>query len=803
MPDVPPIGPPPPVGKAKEEPADGRSAAEKPADGGSSARDQSELEGLFTPSTGRQRDETIADPTTVSSEPATTGRARTTRKRRPTKSEARQLNPASRLTRVTSSAQQPPSTTNVRLLPGRLVPGSRYRIVRWLGEGGMGVVYEAEHVDIDRRVALKILRVDASLDPTLAQRFRDEARSASRIGSEHIVEIYDFGELPDGRLMFAMELLHGHSLVEELDNCPIDSARLIAILRQACKGLVAAHAAGIVHRDIKPENILLTEKEGRQDHIRIVDFGVARILSGPDDQETTAAGTPHYMAPEQCTGMPYDGRLDMYALACTAYELLVGDPPFMEQDVEAILHAHLDQEAVPPSQTESKVDIHPALEAVLLRCLAKRKEDRFADMNDLEAALCEAQIEAGIETAWDDLPLPEVEPDRRERLLRDMPSPEDAVGADRQRRWMWPSVAAVSLLTAGVLGFTLLSAPDPTDSEATEVDNLTNAARAAAARAYWVYPPVSEPEGDTAYRKVRSLEKVEGAAAEVAEERATALREEFATTLIRLGDRYWDREGGRAFSSDYYAQALIFDPDDELARERAPLLPGELADLRRKAETGGFNPRELEAARPLVPMAAESDKEVLEGLQKLHAESEGTLLSRDAHIEDLIRGSGAKPRRRRKKPEPEAAPEPAPPPAPPEPEVTEPSEPEEKAARRRDPKAAAELVKKARAARRAGRAKVAERLFHQALAQDNRSGAALIGLSDLYFDRSAHQKAVHFAEKAVAAVPRRASYRIKLGDAYFKILRYPDARRAYERAKQLGAKEADQRLEKLRSKLGK
>jgi len=782
------------VGKAEGEPEDGQSPG----------LDESELEGLFRPPVARTRDETIVDPTTVSSKSRARDSAHTTRKQQTTKSEARQMNPASRLTRVTSSAQQPPSTTNVRLLPGRLVPGSRYRIVRWLGEGGMGVVYEAEHVDIDRRVALKILRVDASLDPTLAQRFRDEARSASRIGSEHIVEIYDFGELPDGRLMFAMELLHGHSLVEELDNCPIDQGRLIAILRQACKGLAAAHAAGIVHRDIKPENILLTEKDGRADHIRIVDFGVARILSGPDDQETTAAGTPHYMAPEQCTGMPYDGRLDMYALACTAYELLVGDPPFMEHDVEAILHAHLDQEPVPPSQTEARVAIHPALEAVLLRCLAKRKEDRFADMKDLEAALCEAQIAAGIETAWDDLALPEVEPDRRERLLRDMPNPEDAVAADRQRRWLWPAIAGASLVTAGVLAFTLMSVPDATDGEATEVEDLTNEARAAAARAYWVYPPVDDPQGDTAYRKVRALEDVEGAASEVADERAATLREEFATTLIRLGDRYWDREGGRAFSSDYYAQALIFDPTDELARERAPLLPGELADLRRKAETGGFNPRELEAARPLVPMAAESDEEVIEGLQKLHAESDGTLLSRDAHIEDLIRGSGVKPhRKRKKKPEPEVTPKSEVPPAQPEPEVKEQPEPEEKATRKRDPKAAAELVRKALAARRAGQVNEAERLFHQALAQDNRSGAALIGLSDLYFDRSAHQKAVHFAEKAVAAVPRRASYRIKLGDAYFKILRYEDARSAYERAKELGHQDAEQRLEKLRSKLGK
>jgi serine/threonine protein kinase len=112
----------------------------------------------------------------------------------------------------------------VRLLPGRRVPGTRYRLVRWLGEGGMGVVYEAEHEDIERRVALKILRIEASEDPHQAAQFREEARAASRIGSPNIVEIFDFGELPDGRLMFAMELLNGHGLDTELDRCPIDQA---------------------------------------------------------------------------------------------------------------------------------------------------------------------------------------------------------------------------------------------------------------------------------------------------------------------------------------------------------------------------------------------------------------------------------------------------------------------------------------------------------------------------------------------------------------------------------------------------
>ncbi|MCA9317887.1 MAG: protein kinase, partial [Planctomycetes bacterium] len=131
----------------------------------------------------------------------------------------------------------------IRLVPGRVVPGTRYRITRWLGEGGMGVVYEAEHIDIDRKVALKILRFDLSQEPKMAQVFRDEARAASRVGSKNIVEIFDFGELSDGRLFFCMELLAGEDLVPASEESWIPPARLIPILRQICKGLRAAHQA--------------------------------------------------------------------------------------------------------------------------------------------------------------------------------------------------------------------------------------------------------------------------------------------------------------------------------------------------------------------------------------------------------------------------------------------------------------------------------------------------------------------------------------------------------------------------------
>src|SRR5690606_37744118 len=154
----------------------------------------------------------------------------------------------------------------IKLMAGKPIPGTRYKLLRWLGEGGMGVVYEAEHIDIERRVALKILRSELSLRSDTAQVFRDEARAAARAGSKNIVEIFDFGELPDGRLFFCMELLNGIDLAS-LAEGELDLGRLIAVLRQVCKGLGAAHKAGIVHRDIKPENIILVQHEGRRDMV--------------------------------------------------------------------------------------------------------------------------------------------------------------------------------------------------------------------------------------------------------------------------------------------------------------------------------------------------------------------------------------------------------------------------------------------------------------------------------------------------------------------------------------------------------
>jgi hypothetical protein len=721
------------------------------------------------------------------------------------------------------------ATSTVRLAPGRRVPGTRYRIVRWLGEGGMGVIYEVEHLDLQRRLALKVLREEASHSPGAAAELRREARTASQIGSAYIVEVFDLGTLPDGRLFVALELVDGQDLFEDVANGPMPIDRLIAVLRQMCKGLHAAHTAGILHRDVKPENVLLGRRNGRPDAVKLVDFGVARVMNSAR-VETHAVGTPVYMAPECWTGEETDHRVDIYGVGITAYELLAGLPP-RDGDTRDVMMFHLDGEPPPLAEKRPGLVVPREIEAIIMKCLAKKPEDRYADMADLEAAVCEAQIALGIETPWDDLPLPEVDDKRRDRLLRQMPSHELVAMAKARHRW-WLGAMLGAVLALGSVGlYALLSDAEPTAEEQSVVTELAHEAQAAAARAYYVYPPQHADE-ETAYRRVLELERLDGAPADLGREKAEELRQEFADTLVRLGDRYWERDGGRVFAVDYYAQALVFDAQHPRASERSPLTLAELAELRRKASNLDFTVDEREAVTPLLLLAQDDEQEALSALQAYFAEDQAASLSRDASVERLLRSSGRRPEVGRRKgttehpeaellasvdaeaeeevrpievlDEPEVAqvePEPAPDPIAEETAI-EPEPGPSADAPKEDAAGAAQLVKEARAAARAGHKAKAESLFHQALAKNGRSSEALIGLSNLSFEQANYYRAMGYAAKAVKRSPKTASYRILLGDAYFKLLRYGDARQQYDWAKRLGHPAAARRLEKVDKKLG-
>ncbi|HFE45552.1 MAG TPA: serine/threonine protein kinase [Nannocystis exedens] len=725
-----------------------------------------------------------------------------------------------RFTRAPSSARADGGRPQVRLLPGRQVPNTRYRLVRWLGEGGMGVVYEAEHEDIERRIALKILRREASDDPEQAARFREEARAASKIGSPNIVQIFDFGELPDGRLMFFMELLAGTGLDAEIETAPMDQSRLIAVLRQVCKGLAAAHDCGIVHRDIKPDNIILVSEGGRQDIAKIVDFGIATMLTA-GNSSAPAAGTPQYMAPEQILGSAVDGRLDLYSLGCMAYELLTGHPPFHEGGVEELLEQQLTSQPTPLQDLVAPEDLHPALATVIMRCLAKQPEQRYSDARDLEAALCEAQIVAGLRTQWDDLPIPDVDPDRKALLISKMPSLVEPVD-DRRRRWLWPLLVFVGMVLAASIAVVATREGPPKPGEEEAVLERERLALEAGARGNWVYPP-TPGSNDTSYMHILVLESLEGPIAELGRDKGHELRGKFFDSLLALGDKWWDREE-HSFAADAYSQAAVFAYDRDLAiilpdeegakraKDRSGMTRGGMSGFLKDASKGSFTEGEVFGAQ-VVATLAEPDNEVREEKLKTLAKKPGKHALSATQLNRLTKF--AKTNDLEKKPESKKPPvgdnvgeEPT------ESAGEEPSDSgssdrnpnnngvSNPKASKRNPKQSRKLSSKAAAALAAGQRKKAEGLFHQALSFDNRNAAALIGLSDIHFDRSNYQQAVQFATKAVQAAPKKASYRIRLGDAYFKLLRYQDALREYRAAKKLGSKGASDRISKVEARLG-
>jgi serine/threonine protein kinase len=270
----------------------------------------------------------------------------------------------------------------------------RYRIVRKVGEGGMGAVYQAEHALIEKRIALKILFQDLTRRPDLVARFLQEAKSASRIGQENVIDISDFGQTADGLVYIAMEFLDGQDLGRLLrTERSLPWPRAQAILTQIAKALRAAHAHGIIHRDMKPENVYLIQREGRPDFVKVLDFGIAKVVSADDNdgprltQTGMIFGTPEYMSPEQAQGHPPDHRLDVYAVGCIMYQLLTGSVPFSADSFMGILTKHLIEPPVPPRQRRPDLDIPADVEAICLRALEKDREKRWPDMDAFYRAL--------------------------------------------------------------------------------------------------------------------------------------------------------------------------------------------------------------------------------------------------------------------------------------------------------------------------------------------------------------------------------------------------------------------------------
>ncbi len=265
----------------------------------------------------------------------------------------------------------------------------RYVIQKVLGEGGMGVVYLARHALIDKLVALKALRSDLSSDKEITTRFLNEAQAASRIGSPHIVDISDFGVLPGGSAYFVMEYLRGESLADRQARLGVFSVRgTIHIGKQVAQALAAAHDAGIVHRDMKPDNVMLIDRGGDPDFVKVLDFGIAKVNSQATrlTRAGSVFGTPQYMSPEQAAGVPVDHRSDIYALGIMLYEMLKGGVPFTGDNVMNILSHHMFHPP-PPLRDGSRSDLPPELESIVMKCLAKKASERYISMGELLADL--------------------------------------------------------------------------------------------------------------------------------------------------------------------------------------------------------------------------------------------------------------------------------------------------------------------------------------------------------------------------------------------------------------------------------
>jgi serine/threonine protein kinase len=273
------------------------------------------------------------------------------------------------------------------LYPGDLL-ANKLRIVRRLGAGGMGVVYEAVQVHLGRRVAVKVIRADESRSPEAQKRFMREARAQALLPTEHIGQVLDVDSLPDGNLYTVMEYLDGRDLKRELKKrgpLPLDEAA--AYLIQACEGAAAAHAAGIVHRDLKPQNLFLTNLGGKR-KIKVLDFGIAKFLQGLRQDLTGSdrmVGTPTHLSPEQVAGGEIDGRADVWSLGIVLFELLTGETPF-RRDTALGTIAAIANEPTPPL-TRFRPEAPSELAAVIEKCLAKRPDERFQTAAELADAL--------------------------------------------------------------------------------------------------------------------------------------------------------------------------------------------------------------------------------------------------------------------------------------------------------------------------------------------------------------------------------------------------------------------------------
>ena len=355
------------------------------------------------------------------------------------------------------------------------VLGGAYKITRLIGQGGMGAVYEGVQLRLERRVAIKLMARELSANPEAIARFRREAEVTSQLGHPHIVQVFDFGEAPTGEPYLVMEFLEGEDLEKRLARIGKMSAPAAShIIRQVASALSATHAKGIVHRDLKPANVFLLSVEGETDFVKVVDFGISKVRAAGTKLTAALAvmGTPNYMAPEQAEGRidEIDHRTDQWALACIAYELVAGRPPFVGENVASLLYQVIHQ--APSPLANMNPGLPSQVEDVLRRALSKTQIGRFATMTEFSRAFEGAA--SGKAAAVAPAPAPEGNAAiARAPTMVSSPgippvttfssaagesiAPGQMTSAPPKRRWLLAGVGVAVAAAAGAAGFAFLS----------------------------------------------------------------------------------------------------------------------------------------------------------------------------------------------------------------------------------------------------------------------------------------------------------------------------------------------------------
>ena len=337
--------------------------------------------------------------------------------------------------RVDGSERFPAQPSGSQVIAGttadpKLIEGSRignYEVIRKIGQGGMGVVYEGRHLLLPRRVAIKFLLTNQSHDEEQIRRFLGEAVASAQIGHKGVVDIYDYGYDENKTAYLIMEFVDGQSLqavMKRSGQLPIPM--VVRVVRDIADVLAAAHQSGIIHRDLKPDNIILARDEFGKDFVKILDFGVAKFVNAQGMSGQTAAGsilgTPWYMPPEQCQGLrEVNFRSDIYALGCVCYQMLCGKVPFAGS-LRDVLTAHIHSEPTPPTQFNPSVP--PSLESLILRMMAKDPNHRPASMDEV------AQVLQGL-----------AEPEAR--AIAQVAPPAGPQARASANTWLVPAIAAL------------------------------------------------------------------------------------------------------------------------------------------------------------------------------------------------------------------------------------------------------------------------------------------------------------------------------------------------------------------------